>query len=430
MTGFFIGAAVLVAIVLVLLARPYYRLRASDALSRGQMNAQVLREQLQRLDQDLALGTLRQEDYEQAKAELKRRTLEEQVQEEAAATVVRPPKKTIIAVALLVPLVAAALYALIGHPQGAVDQVAAAHQANQDIERMVQGLADKLEKEPGNLKGWSMLARSYKVMGRTQDAQRAFERAGSFVDTDAQLLAEYADVMAANSGGNLSGKPKELVDKALKVDPNNPMALWLSGTAAASEKRYDAAIATWEKLLPQLDANSQDAQLLQQSIDEVRTIAGKPATTVVAKGSAAAALAAATAGGPPPAAAATTQVAAGNVNAKTTASVTGTVDIAPALKAKAAPSDTLMIIARVPGTRMPLAVIRVPASQLPMNFTLDDSVAMNPQAGISSVPEVEVEARISKTGMAMPAAGDLLSSAQTVKVGSKGLKLQVTTVRP
>jgi len=90
----------------------------------------------------------------------------------------------------------------------------------------------------------------------------------------------------------------------------------------------------------------------------------------------------------------------------------------------------VMVIARVPGTRMPVAVLRARASELPLKFTLDDSLSMSPQARISAASEVEVEARISKTGMAQAEPGDLMSSVQTVKVGTNGIKLQVSKVRP
>ena len=89
-----------------------------------------------------------------------------------------------------------------------------------------------------------------------------------------------------------------------------------------------------------------------------------------------------------------------------------------------------MIIARLPGTRMPLAAVRLRASELPAKFVLDDSQSMNPQSPLSAAAEVELEARISKTGMAKPESGDLLSAAKTVKVGTSGVALRVAQVRP
>jgi cytochrome c-type biogenesis protein CcmH len=402
MTAFIIGAAVAVLLALALLLRPFFRMSGSTQASQRQLNTAILREQLAKLEQDLADGTLGREDYAQARAEVQRRVLEDTSQEDAAPTL-RAPKRTLVGVALLVPLVAIAVYAAIGNPKSMSATSLAKRPSQQDIERMVQALADRLAQEPGNLKGWAMLARSYKVMGRPVEAEKAFERAGAFIDDDAQMLADYADVAATNANGNLSGKPAALLEKALKVDPNNGMALWLAGTAALNEKNYDRTLAHWERLLNMLQPGSEDAKTLQGAIGQVRVMAGK---TLSEPGIA---------------------VAGANVNAG--ASVSGTVELAPALKAQAAPTDTVMVIARVPGTRMPVAVLRVHASDLPLKFTLDDSLSMSPQARISAAKEVDIEARISKSGMARPEPGDLISAVQTVKVGSKGVALRVAQVR-
>lgn len=394
MTGFILAAAAAIALVLLVLLRPHIWSRPASQNSHRQLNAAICREQLAKLEQDLAEGTLGQQDYAQARAELQRRLLEDTQGEEAAPTL-HAPKKTMFAIALLLPLTAVAFYMLVGHP---ASMTPAAVQAGgpQDVERMVIGLAKKLEQDPGNLKGWAMLARSYKVMGRPIESEKAFERAGAFIDDDAQLLADYADVAASNAG-SFAGKPLRLIEKALKADPANAMALWLAGTAALSAGEYDKALAVWSGLMKQLPPGSEDARMLQGAIDEVRSRGGVSTKPLA--------------------------VAAGG-------SVSGTVELAASLKGKAAPDDTVMVIARVPGSRMPVAVLRVRAAQLPVKFTLDDSLAMSPQALISTASEVEVEARISKSGLARAETGDLISPVQTIKVGTSGVKLQVAQVRP
>lgn len=405
MTGFVVGAALAVVLVLALLLRPFLGKNIAVQASQRQLNAAIFREELAKLDQDLAEGVLAREDHAQARAELQRRALEDTREADAAATL-RAPKRTMLAVALVVPLLAGALYLTLGNPRSMSGQVDA-HVQQQDLERLVASLAKKLEKEPDNLQGWAMLARSYKVLGRMAEAELAFERAGSFIDNDANMLANYADVAATNAGGSLKGKPAQLIAKALKADPENGMALWLSGTEALERQDYDAALATWDRLLALLPPGSEDANMLQGAIAEVRSRAGKPPQSLAARA----------AGEPKPA-------ASGGP------SITGTVEIAAALKGKAAPEDTVMVIARLPGSRMPLAVVRAPASELPVKFTLDDSVSMNPQSRISGAKEVEVEARVSKSGMAQAAAGDLISPVQTVKLGARGVTLQVAKVRP
>jgi cytochrome c-type biogenesis protein CcmH len=145
--------------------------------------------------------------------------------------------------------------------------------------------------------------------------------------------------------------------------------------------------------------------MLQDSIAEAYAAIGKTAPTSVGKD-------------PSPA------------GPKTHASVRGQVELDAALKARAAPGDTVMVIARVPGARVPVAVVRAKLTELPLPFVLDDSLAMSAQSKISMADQVEVEARISKSGMAQPESGDLVSAVQTVKVGATGISIRVTKVRP
>ncbi|MEI6801529.1 MAG: c-type cytochrome biogenesis protein CcmI [Burkholderiales bacterium] len=415
MIGFLAAGAALVVLVLALLFRPFYWRSKSAGVSRRQLNAAIYREQLQRLERDHAEGMIAADDHAQAQAELQRRLIDDASVEDAQATL-HPPKKTMLLIALAVPALAIGLYLWIGSP-ATLSPSGPQHQVNtQELNTMLESLAKKLEKEPENLQGWAMLARSYKAVGRNAEAERAFARAGAIVETDAQLLADYADVVASNVNGNLMGKPTELIEKALKIDPSNGMALWLSGTAAFQRSDFDKAIRTWETLVQQLTPGSEDEQMLHNAIGEAYAKLGKAAPAPAKK-----------ALGPRnnPA-----QAAPANTKANPNASVSGEVDLAPALKGKLTPNDVVMVIARLPGSRMPMAVLRVPATQLPLKFTLDDSLAMNPQALISNAAQVEVDVRISKTGMAMPEAGDLLSPTQTVKVGTRGIKLHVDHVRP
>ena len=412
MTVFVVVAAVAAALVWLQLVRPFLGAAKDRSTPQRHMNSAIYRDQLNKLEQDLADGSLGADDHAQARAELQRRAIEESVDQQAVAGL-KTPKLTLLVTALVVPLVAAGIYLLIGNPASINAADMPAHVAAQapqegpgaqDIERMVAGLAAKLENEPDNLKGWAMLARSYKVMGRTVEAEKAFARAGKYLDDDAQLLASYADTVATNANGDFSGKPVQLIQKALKVDPDNPMALWLAGTAALRSNDKDGAVKIWSRLLKLLPPDSEDAKMLQGSIAEIR---GSSALAAPAGQEPATARAEATAG----------------------ASVRGTVVLDAAVKSKAAADDTVMVIARVPGNRMPVAVLRTRVSDWPLKFTLDDSLSMSPQARLSMANEVEVEARISKSGMAKAEPGDLVSAVQTVKVGAQTVELRVDKVR-
>lgn len=402
MTGFLVAGALALVLVLALLFRPFWWKKSGAQVSRRQLNTAIYRDQAVRLESDRTDNMIAEADYQQARAELQRRVIDDTQEADDTATV-RTPIKTMLVLGLLLPTAAAALYLLLGSP-ATLDPVNGPQRAAtpQDMDRLVANLAMKLEKDPDNLQGWTMLARSYKMLGRNAEAEQAFVRAGAFLDNDAQLLAIYADVAATNANGNFSGKPAQLLEKALRVDPQNAMALWLSGTAAFRANQFDVALRIWERLVPQVEPGSDDARMLQQAIEAAYAATGKVA----------------------PKAAASAQPAA------PASSVSGVVELDPALKAKSAPSDTVMVIARVPGNRMPVAVLRAPAASLPLKFTLDDSLAMGPQARISGASTVDIEARISKSGMAQAEPGDLVSAVQTVKVGEKSVALQVNTVRP
>lgn len=278
MTGFLIGAALAVAITLLLLLRPFlWRGSQAATASHRQLNAAIYRDQFVELERDRNEGILGEDDYQQARMELQRRVLEDGQEDEALAAP-RAPKKTMLALGLSLPLAAAALYFLLGNPDGLKPPEAQHRFTSKEIEGMVAGLAAKLEKEPDNLQGWVMLARSYKAMGRLGPAEKAFDRAAKLVETDAQLLADYADVAAANAGGNFAGKPIDLIEKALKLDPDNLQALWLYGSAAFERKDFAKAIQNWERLVKQLPPESEDAKMLGASIAQARELmAGKGA---------------------------------------------------------------------------------------------------------------------------------------------------------
>jgi cytochrome c-type biogenesis protein CcmH len=405
MIGFLAGAALLLALTFLILLVPYWRRgRGRTAASRQQLNAAIYRDQMAELDRDLAAGSLAEADHRQAKEELQSRLLEDSAESERGPVKPAYPKRTLAVLAVLMPMAAAGLYLLLGNPEGLKPAIPQHQVTADEVERMVTGLAARLEKEPENLEGWVMLARSYRVMRRFPDAAKAYGRAGALVDNDPKLLAEYADALIAASG-SFEGKPVELVGRALKLDPNNVQARWLSGTAFFERGRYAEAVAEWERLQKLLPPGSEDAQALAGSIEEAR-----------AKGSLKAR----------PAAKASAPVAAAGGK-----QIAGRVDLAPALKANAAPTDTVMVVARIAdGPRMPVAVLRARVSDLPLDFVLDDSLAMSPDNRISLAERVTVEARVSKSGQAVLQKGDLQSSPRTVKVGAGNLRLLVDQIHP
>lgn len=409
MGGFVLAAAVLVAVTLLLLLRPWRRTPAANEASTPEINAGVYRDQLQELDRDLAAGTLSAEDHAQARAELQRRLLDDAGNGDTQATTPFGMRYTALALVLLMPLGAAGLYAVLGTP-AALDPAATREPTRQDVEKMVTDLAARMEKNPGDTKGWVVLARSYRAMNRLPEAENAFNKIGDALYQNATLLAEYGDVLATRAMGNFDGKPMEIVQRALQLEPENPMALSLAATAAYNRNDFAKAVAYWEQLLKIVPPDSEDANWLTQAIAKTREQMAGPAVS------------------PPVAAAPKPQTPAA---AATGTAVTGRVSLAPALAAKVQPGDTVFIFARNPqGSRMPLAVQRAKVSELPLDFKLDDSMAMSPEFKLSSATEVRIEARISKSGSATPGPGDLIGVGPVVKPGASKVAVQIDQVRP
>lgn len=394
MTSFLIAAALLLAASLALLTRPWWRRGRADSGSRRALNATIYRDQLADLERDRASGQLDGADYEEARGEIQRRLLDDAAQDDATLAVSSHPKRTLIALLVALPLAAAGLYAWLGNP-AALNQVARGDFSQQDVEKMVAGLAAKLENEPDNLQGWAMLARSYKAMRRPVEAERAYEKAFPLIEKDPQLLSDYADLLASKSG-DLAGRPEQLISMALALDPDHLQSLWLAGTAAFNRNDYAKAIEHWQRAQRQLAPDSEDAQMLANIIAESRQKMGG------GKGESVAVVSVAT---------------------------RGRIEIAPALKAQTTPSDTVFIVAReVGGPPMPLAAKRARVADLPMDFSLDDGDALSPARPLSSAKSVQIEARVSKSGDAKSSPGDLSGSASPIKPGAKNVRISINKV--
>ena len=253
-----------------------------------------------------------------------------------------------------------------------------------------------MREKPDDAEGWVMLGRAYRALERFDEAADALRKAVALNPGNADLLADLAEALALRSGRTLAGEPDRLLERALKLEPDNDKVLALSGSAAFESKDYKAAIRHWEALLKRQGVSGELAQALSAGIAEARvlstgkkTVAGKPAP----------------------------------------GRVSGTVTLDAALRARAAPEDTVFVYARAAqGLRMPLAIVKVQVKDLPYNFSLDDSMAMRPEMKLSAFNEVIVAARVSKSGSAKPAAGDLEGASATVSPGANGVTVAINLV--
>lgn len=280
MTVFYSIAVLMTLLVVAWVVRPLLRPAPQAGVSSERLNAAIYRDQLQALERDLARGALSAADFEATQDELQLRLLDDTEAPPAStphASTFWSTRRTALTIALLLPLGAAGFYGWLGQP-GAIDPVATQQVNNEKIEQMVQTLAERLKTNPDDAQGWAMLARSYKVMGRLDEAEQAFVKAGDKVNTDPDLLVEYADLLAARPGSNLEGRPLELINKALALNPQHPMGLMMSGVAAYGRADFAGAQAQWNKLLPLLEPDSPDAQQIEAYIADARAKAAQPAT--------------------------------------------------------------------------------------------------------------------------------------------------------
>ena len=407
-TGFFLGAAALLLVVLAILLRPLLRQRTSaDGVDRRQANLDILRDELRELESNRAEGSLSDSDFEQARRELQRRLLEEVEPTEKAAQAVRSSggKRTAIALLIALPLAAAGGYALLGNQQALDPMLTQARMSPQEIDGLLQRLVDRLKANPDDTKGWIVLARSYKALGRFAESAEAFAHVGPALDNEAALLADYADTLAQANGGRFDGKPDELIARALKIDPNDPQTLFTAGAAASERQDFAAITDYWGRLLLQVEPGSEDARFLEAAVNKAQEALG-------------------TRGGKAPG-----KTTAPLASGKT---ITGEVILGGKLAAQAKPDDTVFIFARPAdgSSRMPLSVLRVRVADLPFRFRLDDSTGMPGGQKLSEASAVILEARIAKAGMAQPSSGDMFGVVEAAKVGSHGVRLVIDQVQP
>jgi cytochrome c-type biogenesis protein CcmH len=367
------------------------------------------------LDTDLRNGLLTQEAYEQGKRELQSRLLDEVKTTEAPAKPPRNPAKVLaLALAVLLPVASVLLYLKIGNLQVFKPQEQTAGAEGFGVLRSevaLQELEKKLEKLPENPEGWLQLARSYAELKRYADAARAYQQLVKLVPNEPTLWTDYADAAAMSHDQSLLGEPTKYLNKALELDPNHTTALALSGSAAMERGDYAAAIVHWQKLVSLLPADYPEIQMIQDGIQQAKDF------LAMQKGGKEKLAQLQSAPTPP------------KVVVNSAAALSGKVTLSSALAGKVSPTDTVFILARAAeGPKMPLAVLRKQVKDLPVQFTLDDSMAMQPQLKLSGFDKVVVVARISKSGSPMAQPGDIQGMTEAIKPGTKGIAINIDTI--
>ena len=402
---FWLLIALMIVLSLLIALRPllFRNTRQNSQDDQAQINVYRLR--LDELAADEKNGVITPTQADPMRKELERnflQTIENQpdnkdVSEEGNSS--RQRWTTVAVTTVVIPLVAISLYLVIGSPEAInpvketpLSQVEQQH----SITGMVSQLEAKLEQDPNDVEGWNMLARSYMALKDFEKAVMAMQRLYELVGDQPEVLVRYADALAMLHGGKLSDKPQELIEKALALEPENAIGLWLGGMAFAEQGEFQAAIDYWRRLLPQLANNDAELSRVKEMIARAQQEMGQE----------------------------TDQDPLDDLfteeNVATGSTIIINVSLAADLLEKTSPTDTLFIFAKATsGPPMPLAAVKQQVSDLPITVTLDDSMAMMPTQKISNFSHVLVSARISKSWNAMPQSGDLITESRSVTVGQQ-----------
>ncbi|OAB50516.1 c-type cytochrome biogenesis protein CcmI [Pseudomonas thivervalensis] len=381
MIDFWLAAGLLLLVALSFLLIPVLRgRRAQREEDRTALNVALYQERVAELQTEREEGVLNAAQLDTGRAEAARELLADT----EGADVPRESrlgKPLPLLAAVLVPVLGLALYLHFG----AADKVELTRefaQAPQSMEEMTQRLERAVAAQPDSAEGLYFLGRTYMAQDRPADAAKIFERTVAVAGRQPELLGQWAQAQYFADGKKWSDKVQALTDEALKLDPKEVTSLGLLGIAAFEGERYQEAIDYWGRLLAQLPEGDKSREALQGGITR--------ATEKL-------------------------QASGGNVAqapaVKTGALLKVRVDLAPALKAKVQPSDSVFIFARaVSGPPAPLAAKRLTVADLPVTVELGDADAMMPQLKLSNFPEVQLMARISRAGQ--PTAGEWVGRSQ------------------
>ena len=308
-----------------------------------------------------------------------------------------------MAAVFFLPIAALLLYQQVGSPLGigvsGSPQNQAAHPGNvaSSMTDVVALLEQRLQENPADLEGWILLGRSYKTMQQYEQAETALLRAIQMAPDDPLVLAELAEARLFTSGDpRVSAESRELLERALRLDPEQQKALWLLGIAARQDGEDAAAVQYWQRLVAVIDPASPVAQSVQEQIDLARMRMGM--------------------GTPAP-------VATALVNSEGIR-----VEISLDRENSALPEQAvLFLIVRDPKAPVPpLGAKRIANPNFPLSLVVTDADSMMAARPISGTDPVQIVARISLSGSPVAAEGDLESPPLEVSAASEGpFKLQI-----
>lgn len=376
--GFILGAVLLTVAVLAILSLPWWRRSANRGrpLSADQMAAE--------LNDDVATGLLAANDLEPASRDLEA-TAEPDVPQQPP---MRQPRWQAVIALLLVPVIAGVLYAHFGNWRAALEgeHAATLHEAEMDVAR----LKAQAQANPNNADAWVDLGQGDEALGRYSAAAQAYQHAvGTESTPDADVLALWGEAALLADPHRITAKERQIFSEVLKLDPDNARGLWYGGLIALSDGKKAVAAADWQRLLKRPDIPAPVASLVRSHL----AVLGASTATV-------------------------TNPAGASIPAPRR-EISVTVSLGPRLVRQFSPGETLFVYARDPGGGPPVAVRKLNVSSFPITVVLDDRDAMVEGRDLSSTGgSLEIVARLSPSGKAMPQAGDLQAERRVTPAGT------------
>ena len=277
---FWLIAAGMTGLALAFVLPRLLTLRAPPArMHRAAMNAAIYRSELASLAGERAEGHLTDEQYALAREELERRLLRDVADDAQDAVAPSPSRATALAIAVALPLLAVCVYAMFGDPAAVQSTTVAANDASGAVPAAAprrEELVAHLARNPRDGRAWVLLARVDFDADRYADAGEAYAKAlaaSPKIAADAGLWCEYADALGMAQGGSLAGAPRELVQRALALDPAHPKALEMAGSAAFEQRDYAGALRYWQALLALLPQGSRGQRELAAAIARTERLA-------------------------------------------------------------------------------------------------------------------------------------------------------------
>jgi len=395
---FWLTASVLILLALSFIVAPliFHRSGRRVALNIRNQNLLAYRSRLEELDRELEAGALDQDAYQQLRDELAGSLLDdvpdaERGVLESPAMIKGGKSAFLIVLASLVAIPAASVFFY--ERLGAMDELeqfltmqemlATEGDRRGQMDGLAQQLREKLEANPENSDGWAMLGRTYMSLEKYPDAARAFEQLAKSIGNNAQRQASAwglsAQALFFQNQGQPAGEVSRAIEKARALDPDEVNSLGLLGITAFSQQNYEQALLHWERII-EVTPDHPQISAIREGIDQAYQRLGKEAPASAETG----------------------------VDSSAILGVSVRVEIDPAFEDDIADDTPLFVFARSAEATggAPLAVARLTAGQLPAVIRLDDRNAMSPQTKISDVESVRVQARLSRSGNALPQPGD------------------------